>query len=428
MATLADQNQATQKIFNDTWGPTAASEWATENAANNPGSGGTGGQPGQQNQQLQDALKNMEAAINSGNQRQYDLAVGQLMGVFNGQPTLGAQDLAEKQREANQNTMTDVLKQASSLTGPKDYGQFMTYTGGGRNLLQQVQQGRPANGAPTGAMEPMTPTSMLQRLGLAPTTPMTGSQSSLYDVLTANNGSPAAGISKDVFQNFLTQNGRNPNDAAELAGFAKSNANTGFGGGGSNPGGYDAATLAANPGLAGTDPAAAITNPGSGQDGDVTGNAAGNAALLQQLGLGAPTLDATTANRLNGYVTPAGYDQATLAANPGLANPAAPMAPTAQGLLNSPTYRGYEHANQGDASVMQMEDYERGLQALKDPNQMDPAHWDSLGPVGQSLWTQAASRVFGWDPIEYQRQIEASRPLGSPQAPQSVRTAYASMA
>src|SRR6185437_13229798 len=77
---------------------------------------------------LQQALANIENAINSGDQKQYDLAVGQLMGIFNGQPTLEAQndtgyvngkptvslqDLQEKAREANLSTMGSLLGDAS---------------------------------------------------------------------------------------------------------------------------------------------------------------------------------------------------------------------------------------------------------------------------------------------------------------------------
>ncbi len=476
MATLADQPKQIQDMFQGTWGGNAASQWASEDAAAHPGTGGLTTPQQPQNGQLQGALANLEAAINSGNQRQYDLALAQVMGVFQGNPTLGGQQLAldkqklaETQREYNLGLQSNVLGAATKLQGPEDWGNFIKYTGGGKSLLEQAMTGRPSSGAPTGDMQPMTMQSIINRLGLGngPATgapsgaaggPLTPEQMNAYKVLTANNGSPAAGLGQDVFSGFVNANQRNPNDAVELASYAKTN--PGMGGGG----------------------------------GSVTGNASGNQDLLNSLGFGAPDIGHSDLQRLEGWNAPApapavapatDYAQwnpdqssaynvltadngspaagigankysAYLAANNGqapngaaqlaewiaanpdasYASPAAAATPTTPAgpnvsnvfdLLNSPDYRKYATANQGDATVQQTQDYERKLQMLNNPGQMDPAHWDSLGPDGQKLWLDAASQIYGWDPSEYVRQMNSTRPLGSPYAPQSTRTVYAGL-
>ncbi len=50
--------------------------------------------------------------------------------------------------------------------------------------------------------------------------PATSNYDSAFNVLTANNGSPAAGVSRGTFDSFTSQFGRAPNDAYELAKFA----------------------------------------------------------------------------------------------------------------------------------------------------------------------------------------------------------------
>ncbi len=171
MATLADQPASVQKIFNDTWGNQAGSEWAAENAKNNPSSGSTS-----QNPQLQGALQQLQSALASGSQKEYDLALATLMGVMNGQPTLAAQQLAqsgqqfaqteaEKAREFNLGQGQSLLDTATKLQGPADWGKYLQYTSGGKSLYDQAMTGRPASGAPVGTNQPQTLQSVMSAIG-----------------------------------------------------------------------------------------------------------------------------------------------------------------------------------------------------------------------------------------------------------------------
>lgn len=56
------------------------------------------------------------------------------------------------------------------------------------------------------------------------------------------------------------------------------------------------------------------------------------------------------------------------------------------------------------------------------PWQVNPAVWDSMGDTGRQLSLGFLEKA-GWDPNDYQRQINATRPMG--QAPRSVQTQYA---
>ncbi len=64
----------------------------------------------------------------------------------------------------------------------------------------------------------------------------------------------------------------------------------------------------------------------------------------------------------------------------------------------------------------------RGV-TLVDPWKVNPAVWDSLGPIGQGL-TRSAAQEEGWDPDEYVRQINLTRPTGSAPNPSRVRFAW----
>lgn len=57
------------------------------------------------------------------------------------------------------------------------------------------------------------------------------------------------------------------------------------------------------------------------------------------------------------------------------------------------------------------------------PGQIDPARWDAIGQVGQDLTKNLASTYFGYDPTDFQNQIDATRPKGT--AARTTSTAYA---
>lgn len=58
---------------------------------------------------------------------------------------------------------------------------------------------------------------------------------------------------------------------------------------------------------------------------------------------------------------------------------------------------------------------------VQNPWQINPLVWDSLGKTGQEL-SLSFAEDDGWDANDYQRQIDATRPIG--QAPRSVQTQY----
>ena len=158
-------------------------------------------------------------------------------------------------------------------------------------------------------------------------------------------------------------------------------------------------------------PAAAATPttpanpPGTGINS--TGQSASNKALLDSLGFTQPNLTPTDLTTLGGQ-----------------------GAASIQDVLNSPTYRQLagQYTSTGStpySAVPEVQQYEQKLQTLNNPSAMNPAFWDSLGTDGQQAWLGAAQQIFGWDPTEYVRQINATRPLGSPFAPQSVQTRFA---
>lgn len=47
------------------------------------------------------------------------------------------------------------------------------------------------------------------------------------------------------------------------------------------------------------------------------------------------------------------------------------------------------------------------------PGQIDPARWDAIGSVGQDLTKNLASTYFGYDPTDFENQINATRPKGA---------------
>ncbi len=120
---------------------------------------------------VQTGLGNVQNAINSGDQRAYDLAVGQLLGVFQGNtPTLGLRQEEEKAREANLSDQLNLTDTAAKLNGPANYGDFLAYTGAGKDVAHQLLSGRPASSAPTSTITPMSLPSLLQQMGLMTST------------------------------------------------------------------------------------------------------------------------------------------------------------------------------------------------------------------------------------------------------------------
>lgn len=56
------------------------------------------------------------------------------------------------------------------------------------------------------------------------------------------------------------------------------------------------------------------------------------------------------------------------------------------------------------------------------PNQVNPGVWDSLGDTGKQF-VLGAVQAAGWDPSEFMRQVDATRPMGT--APRMTTTSYA---
>lgn len=427
--------------------------------------------------QLQSSLQALQDAINQGDQRQYDIALGQLLGVFNGQntleeqklmgigangqPTLDALTEAEKQREANLSAQSGLLDMASKLTGPKDYGDFMAMTGGGRSLMQQLLAGRPSSSAPVGDMEPMDLYSLLQKFGMGPGQSATANPAPGPNFL--RTGSPITGATgggggggTDPMQPDNTT--PLPSDAnlfptmandSDIA-YAKAQAaaNAAY-----DPNSYQA-YMAANGGSADWQPqvttevhsmtpdlqmpyampsrGGALNVWGAGDVGkdratlhDFLGNGSDNVpglAIAQMLGAD-PSQGTSQYDNLNN-LTDRQIGQVMTA----LMTPKDRVTTQTSGTGPPSWFNDYMKAliglgpnvNRGAAENLPLL-YQLGLanptgmgQMLNPAGNIDPAKWDSLGPVGQSLLSQAAGKVFGWDPTVFQQQIDATRPLGSP--------------
>lgn len=397
--------------------------------------------------QLQQALANLETAINSGNQKQYDLALGDLMGVFQGEPTLNAKKLGESAREFDLGLGKDIIGTAAGLNGPADYGDFMKYTGLGKTLLQQVQGGRAASSAPTQATEPMTIQTLMQKLGLAPGssgTPAPTAAASVgqprstvmtvwgaYDPAAAEGSKTNnAALRRLVLNQYMgsggpagsgqTMLGERNTDAisdeeiSKLVGdymAGRGGGGTQVGGGGSSSDDMLSALKGAMPGtdFSGYDPTRLETaynnyfNP-------TAAPSSGSSAMLKALQGAMPGTD------FGSY----GPDQLQQAYNDYFQG----NGPVEQEQMKAPNV-----ADNMDMLHQLGFDNPKGLQMLENPQgNVNPMFWDSLGPVGKQLFLAAASKVYGWDPTELQRQINATRPLGSPYAPDMVRTAYAPLA
>lgn len=457
--------------------------------AQNGGSGGSTVTPpptnGVTQDQLRQAMNNVQTAIANGDQRSYDLAVAQLMGIFQGQntqsqqqalgfdnsgkpflntseqlgyitmpdgtkvPTLDASKQAEAQREFNLNTAGNLLDTASKLSGPQNWGQYEQYIHGGKSLYNQAMSGAPASGAPVGQNQPQTLASLMSAFGMggAPSAAQAqaaGSQQNLYRQImglstdyapgtqyTAADVKASPSYQQAAANGFSTYGGNDPLGGAggggsdpmdptgtasdqglyneqgtyrQLMGLSQDwNPNTNFTPVDvRNSGAYQNAQAGGFATFGGVDPLA-IKTTGINN----TGQSAQNQDLLNSLGFSAPNLSQNDLNRLAG--AQAGQNATT------------------SDVLNSANYREMTNGSPTDAGVQAMQTYERSLQALNNPGQMNPAFWDSLGKNGQQLWLNAAQQVFGWDPNDYVAQINATRPLGSPLIPQSTATHYSAV-
>ena len=57
------------------------------------------------------------------------------------------------------------------------------------------------------------------------------------------------------------------------------------------------------------------------------------------------------------------------------------------------------------------------------PTQIDPARWDAMGQIGRDLTKNLAETSFGYDPTDFEAQVNATRPMG--QASRRTAMAYA---
>ncbi len=123
----------------------------TEDFAKQPASvqqqyGATGGTPTQQ------ALLNAASIAKTQ---------GDVTGLYNGQPT-------ETAREFNTTTGVDLAKLSSTLTGPKDYFQYLNSLNQGRNIMSSLtgNQPAPAFGAPANGVQPQSLQNIMGNLGV----------------------------------------------------------------------------------------------------------------------------------------------------------------------------------------------------------------------------------------------------------------------
>lgn len=423
--------------------------------------GGSGSTGSSMSGQLQSALGNLEAAINMGNQRAYDLALGQLLGVFNGQntvdeqrlmgvgangqPTLDAKSLAEKQREADLGAQMSLLDTGAKLTGPKDYGDFMNFTGGGKSLMQQVMAGRPASSAPVGDMEPMDLYALLQKFGLGPGQTATANPASAPNFTGAGGGGTNPN-QPDNMTPMPTDYSAFPTMANDSdINYAKAQA---LAGAGYDPTGYqsfeqanggnpDWTPLVTHPATLGTkkntfQTAWGTYDPGAGygpmQNPSITRLAYNQLVLGRNQGQNPDTdalNDSEIGKRVADWVANQ-YEGGTPETTTGTGEPSWFKDYMAALIGMGPS------VNRGAAENLPLL-YQLGLanpqglsQILNPQGNIDPGKWDSLGPVGQSLLAQAAGKVFGWDPTEFVNQINATRPLGAPVS--GVQVGYAPLA
>lgn len=57
------------------------------------------------------------------------------------------------------------------------------------------------------------------------------------------------------------------------------------------------------------------------------------------------------------------------------------------------------------------------------PNQIDPSRWDAMGATGQALTKNLASTMFGYDPNDFEAQVNATRPQGTAQRTSTYQSA-----
>lgn len=160
---------------------------ASMNTAANPPLGSAA--PPTANGRVTGALNNVNGAIQGGSQDAYDQAIGELLGVFQGNtPTLPLRNTEEKAREANLSDQLNLVDTASKMNGPANYGDFLAYTGAGKNVANQLLSGRPASSAPTSTITPMSLPQLMQQMGLM--TPQYGGT----PTGTAGTPDPFAGV------------------------------------------------------------------------------------------------------------------------------------------------------------------------------------------------------------------------------------------
>ncbi len=265
----------------------------------------------------------------------------------------------EYQQTSSTNLATSLLGTASQLGGPENYDKFVQYTSGGRNLWEQLfgNQPRPDFSAPTGPITPETITTLLQRLGMIPATPAPTS---------VNPQAPAGSVPVATQQNVSVT---------------------------------PPATPAVTPSVARVTPTAPTT-PLSGVAASVGATPAVTPqAVVAQTPTVATTPAPAAASALPTQTT--GWGQT------------APTTPT-------PTTPTGSATSQKTPSTITSA-WQNPQQPIPLPYQINPAVWDSLGPVGQQLALSAAEAA-GWDKNEYLRQINAARPQGT--APGASSTAF----
>lgn len=313
--------------------------------------------------------------------KNFGLNAGQLTGMYNGSPTLAAQNQAaqlsgmyngmptEQAREFNVNDSqrsTDryanlgqsLLSTATQLRGPRDYLQYQQLTRGGQDLLSQLQgtQPIPAFGAPGGQLQSANLGNALSDLGFDP-----------------------ASI--------------DPRLAALVQGQSQGGGYSPTGGGGVYPVGMG--DVPASAGLQ-VDPSYPVSGPsptygGGGSDGYPVGGPVPTAAGL--------TPDSSKGSLSGGYPAPS--------------YPVGGPVPMMGGAGGSP-----QTAQQ---QLLTRFGLQAGQQLL--PNQINPARWDAMGSIGRDLTKNLAETRYGYDATDFENQINATRPQG--QAARMTSTRYA---
>lgn len=412
-------------------------------------------------QRFKQALDKVQNSAKSGDQRAYDLALAELMGTFNGQPTLEGQKqqleqqkLGETQREYNVTTAGNILANAAKLTGPEDYGNYLAYTSGGKRLLQQIQSGRPQSSAPTGDMEPMDLSALMNSLGLGPgqggQQPKTGGGGSdgltLIEAMTKRRGVGGGSGTTDYSQFPMSANEGDIAYAKSHAAFDPQQYLDYLSGNGYTPD-YQAVT----PGFDTYQTAWGLYDPNAPWNSAQHNHSIERRVVAEYF---APQNQRGQGIPLPGNMLPQTTDRvpADIWAQFAGRNLDAVSDPQIEQILgyirkpvtnNAPGWLGDyinrlislgPDVNRGAAENLQLLDQlgmanPAGLATLKNPGgNINPVYFDQLSPSGQALLSQAAGKVFGYTPEDFSQQINAQRPLGSPFVPNSVTTMYAPLA